>query len=110
MEYEIKFNNKAEKKGTLELLKSHPYPRYSGPFENSIITGWAHMRAATSSDYEKSFLYFASFSHESSQHCGIWKYDKKASIDSIDPKFEVSTSIECPCKLCQIQGETALEF
>lgn len=126
---------KQKKAATLELLKSHPYPRYSGPFENSIITGWAHRRAATSSDYEKSFLYFASFSHESSQNCGIWKYDKKASIDSIDPKFEVSTSnltlngpaitksgkivypcnkghcsIECPCKLCQIQEETALEF
>ena len=68
----IIFNRKAEKTATLELLKSHPYPRYSGPFENSIITRWAHRKAAMPSDYEKSFLYFASFSHESSQNCGIW--------------------------------------
>ena len=121
---------KQKKTAILELLKSHPYPRYNGPFENSIITGWAHRRAVMSNDYEKSFLYFASFTHESSQNCGIWTYDKNATSDSINPKFEVSISnlplngpalkrsgkiiypcdkgycsIECPCKLCQLQEE-----
>ena len=120
-------NNKEEKKkGILELLALHPYPRYSGPFEGSIISGWPHRPTIkTSNDYGKKFLYYVSFTHAASQPCGNWKLNEDNTYNKNDPLFEVTATnvelwgpastmtsqvlypcenkkciIQCPCNLC----------
>ena len=121
-----KFTKKEKTNGILELLKMHPYPRYSGPFEGSIISGWLHRpEIQISDDFEKKFLYFVSFTHLASQPCGKWTLDQNATTDKNNPIFEVTPTevelagpaskmtyqviypcehrkcmIHCPCNLC----------
>ena len=104
----------------------HPYPRYSGPFEGSIISGWLHRPSfKISTDFEKNYLYFVTFTHPVTQSCGKWTWNERETFDKNNPVFDVIASnvklygpaslttreivypcehqmciIHCPCKLC----------
>ena len=113
------------RQGIFEWLSLHPFPRYSGPFTGLIDGRWNYKARMFSSDSDKTFLFFVTFSHPDSQKCGRWICAQSESINRISPTFIVDStelklsgpastftqtivypcdqgkcSIECPCNLC----------
>lgn len=113
------------RQGIFEWLSLHPFPRYSGPFTGLIDGRWNYEARMYSSDSDKTFLFFVTFSHPESQKCGRWICNQSESTNRINPTFKVDStelklsgpastftktivypcdqgkcSIECPCNLC----------
>ena len=113
------------RQGIFEWLSLHPFPRYSGPFTGLIDGHWNYKSRMYSSDSDKKFLFYVSFSHSDSQKCGRWICNQSESINRILPTYKVDTTemnllgpastftksilypcdqgkcrIECPCNLC----------
>ena len=114
--------------GLCDLLKLHPCPRYCGPFTGLINDQWEHAAfnlMIHSSDKDKKFQYFLTFTHSDAQKCGTWTFDKNETTSIDYPKFMVNAKqtklygpastmsktivypceygkccIHCPCKLC----------
>ena len=118
MELRIIYNRKAEKTATLELLKSHPYPRYSGPFENSIFTGWAHkclMERSSQPGDSFTIPFYADTLEEANirlpnghglsatdnwiKHAGIPRSCKECQVDLLDHQIHHHV-LHLQCKFC----------
>jgi hypothetical protein len=54
------------RQGILEWLSLQPFPRYSGPFTGLINGHWNYKSRMHSSDSDKMFLFFVTFSHSNS--------------------------------------------
>ena len=131
------------RQGIYQLLKLHPCPRYCGPFTGSITGHWEYNRLRLvvppeeSSDRDKQFLYFVTFTHSDNQICGTWTFDKiEPKSTSINrPIFKVHSqlanlsgpastmsktivytcehgtcSIQCPCNLCTSYEEPCSRY
>ena len=113
------------KQAIFDLLKLHPSPRYCGPFTGPINGVWEEASRMESTDREKKFDYFVTFTHALSQPCRKWTFDDNKTTTKVKPKFavesenisldgpasEISMSIiypcehgkcciHCPCNLC----------
>ena len=116
------------RQGIFELLKLHPCPRYCGPFSGMINGNWEYNRLVQpeeSSDSDKKFHYFVTFTHSAAQTCGTWTLDKNESLSINSLTFRVDSKqaklfgpastltktivytcergtccIQCPCNLC----------
>ena len=80
------------RQGIFEWLSLHPFPRYSGPFTGLIDGRWNYEARMYSSDSDKTFLFFVTFSHPESQKCGRWICNQSESTNRINPTFKVDST------------------
>ena len=82
------------RQGLCDLLKLHPCPRYCGPFTGFINGQWEHAAfnlMIHSSDQDKQFQYFVTFTHSDAQKCGTWTFDKNETLNIDCPKYMVDS-------------------
>ena len=114
-----------KRKVIIDLVRLHPYPRFSGPHTGTYYWEFRNSTNHLSCDMDKRFLSFVTFSHSSSQSCGTWKVIDQETTNRMDPKYNVTQeciklqgpastnstriiytcnhgkcSIECPCLIC----------